>query len=104
LPITFYLPTSTFSSPVISHDLIENRLKGEQVKRTVDMDVRIAGAIPADMGKLLEYVLGENGKSVQGSWTDTCAIPFQGYARQKAAGFPPGGYHITRAMREKGAW
>ncbi len=34
---------------------------------TCDMDVLVAGAILADVGKLLEYELDANGKAVQGS-------------------------------------
>ncbi len=42
----------------------------------VDMDVLIAGAILADVGKLLEYGLDENGKAVQGSYGKYLRHPF----------------------------
>ena len=35
---------------------------------TVDMDVLIAGAILADVGKLLEYELDNDGKAIQGNY------------------------------------
>ena len=34
----------------------------------VNMDVVIAGAILADVAKLLEYILDENGKAIQGTY------------------------------------
>jgi hypothetical protein len=42
----------------------------------VHMDVLIAGAILADVGKLLEYILDENGKAIQGSYGKYLRHPF----------------------------
>jgi hypothetical protein len=42
----------------------------------VDMDVLIAGAILADVGKLLEYELDKEGKSVQGKYGKYLRHPY----------------------------
>jgi len=44
----------------------------------VDMDVLIAGAILADVGKLLEYEKDENGNSYQGNYGKYVRHPFSG--------------------------
>src|SRR5512138_1537908 len=44
----------------------------------VDMDVLISGAILADVGKMLEYELDENGKAVQGKYGQYLRHPFSG--------------------------
>ena len=44
----------------------------------VNMDVLIAGAILADVGKLLEYELDKDGKSVQGKYGKYLRHPFSG--------------------------
>ncbi len=62
-----------------------NEFYGDELP--VDMDVLISGAILADVGKLLEYVLDENGKAVQGPMASTCDTPFQGSPWPKAAIF-----------------
>ena len=53
-----------------------NEFFGEELP--VDMDVLISGAILADVGKLLEYVLDENGKAIQGSYGKLLRHPFSG--------------------------
>ena len=44
----------------------------------VNMDVLISGAILADVGKLLEYVLDKDGNAVQGSYGKYLRHPFSG--------------------------
>ena len=56
----------------------------------VDMDVLIAGAILADVGKLLEYVLDDSGKAVQGTYGKYLRHPFSGVSIAEEAGCPFG--------------
>ena len=42
----------------------------------IDMDTVIAGAILADVGKLLEYEIGRDGKSRQSKRGEVTAAPF----------------------------
>jgi hypothetical protein len=51
---------------------------------TVDMDVLIAGAILADVGKLLEYVLDGDGNAVQGNYGKYLRHPFSGVSLAEA--------------------
>jgi len=60
----------------------------------VDMDVLIAGAILADVGKLLEYELDENGKAVQGMYGKYLRHPFSGVSLAEECGVPPEVCHI----------
>ncbi len=81
---------------------------GEKVNRmfhgelTVDMDVLIAGAILADVGKLLEYELDENGKAVQGTYGKYLRHPFSGVSLAEKAGVPPEVCHIIAAHAGEG--
>ena len=68
----------------------------------VDMDVLIAGAILADVGKLLEYVLDENGKAVQGSYGKYLRHPFSGVSLAESCGVPPEVCHIIAAHAGEG--
>lgn len=67
----------------------------------VNMDVLIAGAILADVGKLLEYVL-EDGKAVQGSYGKYIRHPFSGVALAEECGVPPEVCHIIAAHAKEG--
>lgn len=67
----------------------------------VDMDVLIAGAILADVGKLLEYVL-EDGKAVQGSYGKYLRHPFSGVSLAEECGVPPEVCHIIAAHAKEG--
>ena len=55
----------------------------------VNMDVLISGAILADVGKLLEYELDKDGKSVQGKYGQYLVIHFQEFHLQRSAEFLP---------------
>ena len=81
---------------------------GEKVNRffkgelTADMDVLIAGAILADVGKLLEYVLGENGKAVQGNYGKYLRHPFSGVSIAEECGVPAEVCHIIATHAGEG--
>ena len=77
-----------------------NEFYGEELP--VDMDVLIAGAILADVGKLLEYVLDENGKAVQGSYGKYLRHPFSGVSLAESCGVPPEVCHIIAAHAGEG--
>lgn len=68
----------------------------------VDMDVLIAGAILADVGKLLEYVLDENGKAIQGNYGKFLRHPFSGVSLAEQCGIPAEVCHIIAAHADEG--
>lgn len=69
---------------------------------TCDMDVLIAGAILADVGKLLEYVLDKNGKAVQGNYGKYLRHPFSGVSIAEQCGVPAEVCHIIAAHAGEG--
>ncbi len=68
----------------------------------VNMDVLIAGAILADVGKLLEYVLDENGNAIQGDYGKYLRHPFSGVALAEECGVPPEVCHIIATHAGEG--
>lgn len=68
----------------------------------VNMDVLIAGAILADVGKMLEYVLDENGKAIQGRYGQYLRHPFSGVSLAEANGVPPEVCHIIATHAGEG--
>jgi putative nucleotidyltransferase with HDIG domain len=68
----------------------------------VDMDVLIAGAILADVGKLLEYVLDKDGKAIQGSYGKLLRHPFSGVSLAESCGIPPEVCHIIATHAGEG--
>ncbi len=68
----------------------------------VDMDVLIAGAILADVGKLLEYELDGSGNSVQGLYGQYLRHPFSGVSLAESCGVPPEVCHIIAAHAHEG--
>jgi putative nucleotidyltransferase with HDIG domain len=68
----------------------------------VNMDVLIAGAILADVGKLLEYELDSNGKAVQGKYGQYLRHPFSGVSLAEACGVPVEVCHIIAAHAHEG--
>ncbi len=68
----------------------------------VNMDVLISGAILADVGKLLEYELDEEGKAVQGSYGRYLRHPFSGVSLAEECGIPPEVCHIIAAHAAEG--
>lgn len=67
----------------------------------VDMDVLIAGAILADVGKLLEYEMKE-GKSVQGSYGKYLRHPFSGVSLAEMCDVPASVCHIIATHAGEG--
>lgn len=68
----------------------------------VNMDVLIAGAILADVGKLLEYEFDANGRCVQGKYGEYLRHPFSGVALAEQCGVPPEVCHIIAAHAGEG--
>lgn len=77
-----------------------NEFFGEELP--VNMDVLISGAILADVGKLLEYVLDENGQAVQGSYGQYLRHPFSGVSLAESCGIPAEVCHIVAAHAGEG--
>jgi putative nucleotidyltransferase with HDIG domain len=67
----------------------------------VNMDVLIAGAILADVGKLLEYEL-KDGKSVVGAYGKYLRHPFSGVSLAEQCGVPAEVCHIIAAHAHEG--
>ena len=68
----------------------------------VNMDVLIAGAILIDVGKLLEYVLDENGNAVQGTYGKYLRHPFSGVSLAEECGVPAEVCHIIATHAGEG--
>ena len=68
----------------------------------VNMDVVIAGAILADVGKLLEYELDSSGKAVQGKYGQYLRHPFSGVSLAEECGVPAEVCHIIAAHAHEG--
>ena len=83
------------------------RDSGEQILNhlgrglSVNMDVLIAGAILADVGKLLEYEK-KDGKAVQGNYGKYLRHPFSGVSLAETCGVPPEVCHIIAAHAGEG--
>ena len=68
----------------------------------IDLDVVIAGAILADVGKLLEYELDEDGNSFQGTYGKYLRHPFSGVSLAESCSVPPEVCHIIAAHAGEG--
>ena len=68
----------------------------------VNMDVLISGAILADVGKLLEYELDNEGNAVQGKYGQYIRHPFSGVSLAEECGLPPEVCHIIAAHAHEG--
>jgi putative nucleotidyltransferase with HDIG domain len=68
----------------------------------VNMDVAIAGAILADVAKLLEYVLDENGNAIQGTYGKYLRHPFSGVSIAEECGVPAEVCHIIATHAGEG--
>ncbi|HEV3512316.1 MAG TPA: HDIG domain-containing protein [Candidatus Sulfotelmatobacter sp.] len=68
----------------------------------IDLDDVIAGAILADVGKLLEYELGPDGKSRQSESGEALRHPFTGVALALECGVPDSVCHIIAAHAAEG--
>ncbi len=67
----------------------------------VNMDILIAGAILADVGKLLEYEM-KDGKSVQGMYGKYLRHPFSGVSLAEQCGVPAAVCHIIATHAGEG--
>ncbi|RLC50026.1 MAG: phosphohydrolase [Candidatus Cloacimonadota bacterium] len=68
----------------------------------VNMDILISGAILIDVGKLLEYVLDENGNAIQGTYGKYLRHPFSGVSLAEECGIPAEVCHIIAAHAGEG--
>jgi len=68
----------------------------------VDPDIVIAGAILADVGKLLEYEIGPDGKARQSERGEALRHPFTGVALALECGVPDAVCHIIAAHAAEG--
>jgi putative nucleotidyltransferase with HDIG domain len=68
----------------------------------IDMDAVIAGAILADVGKLLEYEIGPDGKSRQSERGEALRHPFTGVALALECGVPDQVCHIIATHAAEG--
>jgi len=68
----------------------------------VNMDVLLAGAILADVGKLLEYEMGTDGKSFQGKYGKYLRHPFSGVSLAEQCGVPADVCHIIATHAGEG--
>ena len=68
----------------------------------IDVDTVIAGAILADVGKLLEYEIGPDGKSRQSERGEALRHPFTGVALALECGVPDSVCHIIAAHAAEG--
>lgn len=68
----------------------------------VKMDVVIAGAILADVGKLLEYEMGPDGKCRQSASGEALRHPFTGVALALECGVPHDVCHVIAAHAAEG--
>ncbi|PKQ63137.1 phosphohydrolase [Labilibaculum filiforme] len=68
----------------------------------VNMNVLLSGAILCDVGKLLEYVLDEENKLVQGTYGKYIRHPFSGVSLAQECGIPPEICHIIATHAGEG--
>ena len=108
IPFTLLVPTKvTFMEHKASVVHIAKDA-GEQINKfyhgelPVNEDVLIAGAILADVGKLLEYVLDETGKAVQGTYGKYLRHPFSGVSIAEECGVSAEVCHIIATHAGEG--
>lgn len=73
---------------------------GERVP--IDIDVLLAGALLADVGKLFEFEMGDDGRVVQGGGGRLLRHPFTGVAIAHEHGLPPEVLHVIAAHSHEG--
>ena len=108
IPFTLLVPDLKVSFMAHKRAVVHiAREAGEKVREffkqelPVNMDVLIAGAILADVGKLLEYVK-KDGKAVQGVYGKYLRHPFSGVSLAEECGVPPEVCHIIAAHAGEG--
>jgi hypothetical protein len=85
----------------IAKDCGDQMNKFFKIDLPVDMDVLIAGAILADVGKLLEYEL-KDGKAVQGAYGKYLRHPFSGVSLAEMCHVPASVCHIIATHAGEG--
>ena len=68
----------------------------------INLDLVISGAILADVGKLLEYELDDDGNSYQGTYGKYLRHPFSGVSLAELCEVPPEVCHIIAAHAGEG--
>lgn len=108
IPFTLLVPDCSVSFITHKRAVVHLAKKtGEEIIRffgkdlPVNMDVLIAGAILADVGKLLEYEK-KDGKMVQGAYGKYLRHPFSGVALAETCGVPAEVTHIIAAHAGEG--
>jgi putative nucleotidyltransferase with HDIG domain len=108
IPFTLLVPDLNVSFMAHKRAVVHiARASGEKMNEffkddlPVNMDVLIAGAILADVGKLLEYVMID-GKAVQGNYGKYLRHPFSGVALAEECGVPAEVCHIIAAHAGEG--
>jgi putative nucleotidyltransferase with HDIG domain len=108
IPFTLLVPDLKVSFMTHKRSVVHiSRDCGLQMKKfykdelPIDMDVLIAGAILADVGKLLEYDL-KDGRIVKGRYGKYLRHPFSGVSLAEEAGLPPEVCHIIAAHSGEG--
>jgi len=108
IPFTLKAPTKVSFMDHKRAVVHMSKLVGEQYPQffgeelPVDMDVLIAGAILADVGKLLEYEKDENGNIIQGDYGKYLRHPFSGVSLAEQCGVPAPVLHIIAAHAAEG--
>jgi putative nucleotidyltransferase with HDIG domain len=108
IPFTLLVPGLTVSFMDHKRSVVHiAKASGEKIieffgnNLPVDLDVLIAGAILADVGKLLEYEL-VNGKAIQGKYGKYLRHPFSGVSLAEECGVPPEVCHIIATHAGEG--
>jgi putative nucleotidyltransferase with HDIG domain len=108
IPFTLLVPDINVSFMAHKRAVVHiARASGEKMNEffkddlPVNMDVLIAGAILADVGKLLEYEM-KDGKAVQGNYGKYLRHPFSGVALAEECGVPAEICHIIAAHAAEG--
>ena len=109
IPFTLLVPNCPITFMEHKRSVVHIARKSAQVIQTfmghalpIDLDVVIAGAILADVGKLLEYELGPDGESRQSERGEALRHPFTGVALALECGVPDTVCHVIAAHAAEG--
>ena len=84
----------------IAIEKVLNEVFGDRVP--VDHDVLVAGALLADVGKMLEFDKNERGEVIKGRYGDLLRHPFSGVALCYKHGLPPEVMHVIATHSHEG--
>ncbi len=109
IPFTLHVPDCKVSflahKRLVVHVARESALKIREfmsAEMEVDEDVLIAGAILADVGKMLEYEKDEEGKTVQSRRGKYLRHPFTGVGLAMECGLPDAVCHVVATHAGEG--